>query len=204
VAGNGENVLRSQGYTTLASAISGVESVLENGSDTRNFDLLRAKNGDFYFNVKAANGQVIGSSQLFASKTSAERSARTVRALVRISRQGLSTGEASRRETFELFTGEDGQSYFRLRAGNGEILLGSEGYTSKAGVLNGIASVKTNGAHAERFDVFELANGEWAVHLVASNGEIIARCESYTTKADAERAVSRMTEILSGYVTITE
>lgn len=206
VAANGENVLRSQGYTALASAENGVSSVLENGSDKRNFDVLEARNGDYYFNLKAANCAVIGTSQLYASKSNAERGARTVRALVRLAQeqQETKTQAAPRRERFEVFTGEDGKTYFRLRAGNGEILLGSQGYTAKSSAQSGIASVKTNGADASSFEVFEAWGGSWAVSLVAANGEIIARGETYSSKSNATRAVNRMAEILARNVSISD
>ena len=203
MAANGENVLRSQGYTALASAEKGIASVLSNGLDKRNFEVLEASNGDWYFNLIARNGEIIGTSELYASKSNAERGARTVRALVRLANEA-STKPAPRRERFELFTGEDGKAYFRLRAGNGEILLGSQGYTAKSSAKKGIASVQANGVDASRFDVFEAWDGGWAVSLVAGNGEIIARGETYSSKSNAKRAVTRMTEILSARLTIAE
>ena len=50
---------------------------------------------------------------------------------------------------FEVYEGKDGQWYFRLKAGNGEIIArGSEGYTTKAACLKGIDSVKRNAPEA--------------------------------------------------------
>jgi uncharacterized protein YegP (UPF0339 family) len=198
MAGNGENVLRSQGYTRLASADKGADSVLANGNDKRNFDLEQASNGDWYFNLVAANGETIGTSQLYSTKAHAERGARTVRALVRLLRAPASTTGAARSEKFEIFKGEDGQSYFRLRAANGEIMLSSEGYTVKASAQKGIASVKANGSSAVNYEVSEVENGgAWTVRLVAANGEVIGRTETYASKASAERAVTTLTTILS-------
>ncbi len=194
LAGNGESVLRSQGYTRLASAEGGESSVLDNGYDKRNFDIKQAKNGDWYFNLKAGNGEVIGTSEMYASKSNAERGARTVRALVRLS---WTSKAAPRHESFEIFKGEDGKTYFRLRGGNGEIMLSSQGYTAKASAEKGIASVEANGASASSYEVFETADGGYAIRLVAANGEVIARGESYVSKSNATRAVNRLAEILS-------
>jgi hypothetical protein len=201
-AGNGQNVLRSQGYTKLASAQNGVASVIANGNDKRQFDVKQATNGDWYFNLRAANNEIIGTSELYASKSNAERGARTVRALVRLARNGSQA--APRRESFELFKGEDGKSYFHLRAANGEIMLGSQGYTAAASARGGIASVLTNGAASSSYEVFETDGGDYAIRLVAANGEVIARGESYSSKSNATRAVARLTEILSGNVKTTE
>lgn len=50
---------------------------------------------------------------------------------------------------FELYKARDGQYRFRLKAGNGEIIAVSEGYTTKASAKNGIESVKRNAPTAE-------------------------------------------------------
>ena len=202
MAGNGQNVLRSQGYTKLASAQGGVASVLENGADKRNFDVKQATNGDWYFNLIAGNGEIIGSSELYASKSNADRGGRAVRALVRLARN--TTQAAPRRESFELFKGEDNKSYFRLRAANGEIMLSSQAYASNTNARGGIASVLTNGGAASSYEIFETNSGSYALRLVAKNGEVIARGESYASKSNATRAVSRLAEILDGNVKTTE
>jgi uncharacterized protein YegP (UPF0339 family) len=199
---NGQNVLRSEGYTTLASAENGIESVLANGADVRNFDVRRASNGEFYFNLKARNGRLIGTSQLFASKWNAERGAATVRSLVGAAQKSIQA--AAREPRCDLFTGADGLVYFRLRANNGEIVLASEGYTTKASAQKGVASVKANGASVSNCEVFEAADGRWALSLVAGNGEIIARGETYASKSNATRAVSKIAELLRGAMTTAD
>lgn len=66
-AGNGQIILASEGYTTKASCDNGVESVRKNSQDDARFDKLEAKSGKFYFNLKATNGQIIGSSEMYES-----------------------------------------------------------------------------------------------------------------------------------------
>jgi uncharacterized protein YegP (UPF0339 family) len=198
MAGNGQNVLRSQGYTRLASAQGGVESILANGNDKRNFEVQQASNGDWYFNLEAANGEIIGTSQLYATKYNAERGAVAVRALVRLARAESETKAAPRLVRFEVFQGEDRQSYFRLRANNGEPLLGSEGYVSSSNAKRGIQSVVANGADPDMYEMSETASGQWTVRLVAANGQVIARGEAYASKSNAQRAIARMAEIIGG------
>ncbi|HVH40757.1 MAG TPA: DUF1508 domain-containing protein, partial [Labilithrix sp.] len=123
---------------------------------------------------------------------------------VRLANEEAKTQAAPRRERFELFTGEDGKAYFRLRAGNGEILLGSQGYTAKSSAKGGIASVQANGKDASRFEVFEAWDGGWGVRLVAANGEIVARGETYASKSSATRAVNHLVEILAARVSVWE
>jgi len=91
---------------------------------------------------------------------------------------------------FQVFKSEaNSQFYFRFNASNGEQLLSSEGYISKQGCLNGIASVKTN-AH---FDVTYLRTdipNNYRYNMVATNREIIARSsEGYTEKYNREHAI---------------
>ncbi|MCB1748265.1 MAG: YegP family protein [Gammaproteobacteria bacterium] len=66
-AGNAETILTSELYKTRAAAENGIASVQKNCADDARYDLKEASNGKFFFNLKAANHQVIGSSQMYAS-----------------------------------------------------------------------------------------------------------------------------------------
>jgi uncharacterized protein YegP (UPF0339 family) len=94
---------------------------------------------------------------------------------------------------FEIFKSpRDFQYYFRLKARNGQIILASEGYTSKQGCQNGIASVKVNAPYDFRY---ERKNGiSYTFNLKASNGEIIGRSESYTTSQARENGIASVKE----------
>jgi uncharacterized protein YegP (UPF0339 family) len=71
-AGNGQEILASEGYKTKAACLNGVESVKKNSQEDARFDRLESKNGKFYFNLKATNGQIIGTSEMYESKASME------------------------------------------------------------------------------------------------------------------------------------
>lgn len=86
---------------------------------------------------------------------------------------------------FELYTDKGGEYRFRLRARNGQVILASEGYSSKSGCTNGIESVKKNAPHDERYQRETSSNGKYYFKLVAGNYEPIGRSEMY------ERAQSR-------------
>ena len=66
LAGNGQTILSSEMYEAKASAVNGIESVKKNAGDAARYEKAVAKNGSPYFNLKAANGQVIGSSEMYA------------------------------------------------------------------------------------------------------------------------------------------
>ena len=80
---------------------------------------------------------------------------------------------------FEIFQGKDSQYYFRLKAGNGQTILSSEGYKAKSGAKNGIASVQKNAADAARFAKKD--GDSYSFTLKAGNNEVIGRSQSYTT-----------------------
>ena len=67
-ASNGQVILTSQGYKTKDSCLNGVESVKKNSQVKARFDKKVAANGKPFFNLMATNGQVIGSSQMYASE----------------------------------------------------------------------------------------------------------------------------------------
>jgi uncharacterized protein YegP (UPF0339 family) len=67
-ATNGQEILGSEGYTTMAACKNGIESVKTNSVDEGRFERKVAKNGDPYFVLKARNGQVIGQSEMYSSE----------------------------------------------------------------------------------------------------------------------------------------
>jgi len=71
-AGNGEIILTSEGYTTKANCHKGIESVTINSQDDSRYDRRVAVNEKDYFVLKARNGEIIGKSQYYSSKSSME------------------------------------------------------------------------------------------------------------------------------------
>lgn len=71
-AANGQVVLTSQMYASKASAMNGIESVKKNCGDENCFEIKTAKNGKIHFNIKSTNGQIIGSSQMYAGEAGAK------------------------------------------------------------------------------------------------------------------------------------
>ncbi|WP_316829467.1 DUF1508 domain-containing protein [Pedobacter aquatilis] len=56
VAGNGQTILSSEGYSAKTSCENGIESVRKNSQDDSKFEKKTASNGKAYFNLKATNG----------------------------------------------------------------------------------------------------------------------------------------------------
>ncbi len=79
-AGNGEVVLSSEQYEAKSSATNGMVSVRTNSPKPERFEKKVAKNGKFFFNLKAGNHQVIGSSQMYATEESRDKGIASVKA----------------------------------------------------------------------------------------------------------------------------
>ena len=78
-AGNGQTILASEGYTTKASCENGVESVKKNAAEDSNYERKNSSSGKFHFNLKAGNGQVIGSSEMYESAAGMENGIESVK-----------------------------------------------------------------------------------------------------------------------------
>ncbi|MNF40218.1 hypothetical protein D3C84_212170 [compost metagenome] len=78
-AGNGQTILSSEGYATKPNCENGIESVKRNAQDDSKFDRKTASNGKSFFNLKATNGQIIGSSQMYETEASRDNGIESVK-----------------------------------------------------------------------------------------------------------------------------
>ena len=104
------------------------------------------------FDLKAGNGEVIATSEVYTSEQSSRGGIESVRKnapIAGVENQTVEGFEKQKHPKFELYLDKAGEYRFRLKATNGEIIAVSEGYTSLAGCENGIRSVKENAPDAE-------------------------------------------------------
>ncbi|MFD2677810.1 hypothetical protein EV666_11070 [Camelimonas lactis] len=78
-AANGQNILASEGYKQRASAINGIQSVQTNAPDDNRYERKQTTSGKHIFNLKAANGQIIGTSETYESAASREKGIESVK-----------------------------------------------------------------------------------------------------------------------------
>ena len=84
---------------------------------------------------------------------------------------------------FEVYqSGQKDEFRFRLKADNGQIILSSEGYTSKAACLNGIESVRKNSADPKRFNKTKTPTNMFRFSLSATNSQVIGTSQNYKTE----------------------
>lgn len=65
----GKTIVKSENYAQKANAKNGIESVRKNSQEDSRYELKESSNGKFFFNIKATNGQVVGTSALFDTDT---------------------------------------------------------------------------------------------------------------------------------------
>lgn len=113
--------------------------------------VVRKTSTGFKFDLKASNGQVIASSQVYAEKKSCLNGIESVRKNAPSANFEDLTEEpviTATNPKFELYKDNAGEFRFRLKARNGENIASSEGYKTKSNCLNGIESVRKNAADA--------------------------------------------------------
>ena len=88
---------------------------------------------------------------------------------------------------FEIFQSEKSQEYyFRLKAENGQIILQSEGYTTKANCKNGVASVKKNAPHAHAYTTTETHFNLKSL----DNGQVIGSSQHYASASSRDNGIA--------------
>lgn len=107
------------------------------------FEIKKSTNGKFHFNLKAGNGQIILSSEMYETRGACENGIESVR------------NNAADARRFEKRTSTKGDPYFILKAGNGQEIGRSEMYSSDAACDNGIESVQKNAPDAEVVDTIQ-------------------------------------------------
>jgi len=91
---------------------------------------------------------------------------------------------------FEVYqSGKNNEFRFRLKAGNGQIILSSEGYTTRAACLNGIESVKKNATDSKRITKSQTPTKMFRFALTAANSQVIGTSQNYKSESGRNKGV---------------
>ena len=96
---------------------------------------------------------------------------------------------------FQIYQGNDDKFYFRLTSRNGQNILSSQGYASKASCKNGIESVKANGTSDDRFEAQEATNGKFYFNLLAANKQVIGKSQMYANKQTCQGGIAAVQRV---------
>ena len=114
--------------------------------------VIRKTNTGIKFDLKAGNGEVIATSEVYASEAACKNGVESVKKnapVAAVENQTVEGYATEKHPKFEVYTDKAGEFRFRLKATNGQVIAGSEGYKAIASCLNGIESVKKNAVDAE-------------------------------------------------------
>ncbi len=114
--------------------------------------VIRATATGTKFDLKAGNGEVIATSEVYASEASCKNGVESVRKnapIAAVEDQTVEGYAVQKHPKFEVYTDKAGEFRFRLKATNGQVIAVSEGYKAHASCMNGIESVKKNAAEAQ-------------------------------------------------------
>ena len=106
----------------------------------------------YTWSLKAGNGEIIAiGGEVFSSLDSAKNGCASVAKnapAANLEDQTVEGFETAKCPKFEMYTDKKGETRFRLKATNGQVIAAGEGYTTKAACKNGIESVRKNAADA--------------------------------------------------------
>jgi uncharacterized protein len=91
---------------------------------------------------------------------------------------------------FVITTRKNDEYQFNLKADNGQVILNSEGYSSKSGGMNGIESVRKNSQSDDNYERKTSSNGKYYFNLKATNGQVIGTSEMYETVAGRDSGIA--------------
>ena len=114
------------------------------------FVIKEVKSG-IKFDLKAGNGEVIATSEVYNSMESCKNGVASVQKnapVAAVENQTVEGYAVEKHPKFEIYKDKAGEFRFRLKATNGQIIAVGEGYKALAGCMNGIESVKKNAADA--------------------------------------------------------
>ena len=113
--------------------------------------LIRTTKTGIKFDLKASNGEVIATSEVYASAASCKKGIASVAKnapIAAVENQTVEGYATEKHPKFEIYQDKAGEFRFRLKATNGQIIATSEGYKAQASCVNGIESVKKNAVDA--------------------------------------------------------
>lgn len=99
---------------------------------------------------------------------------------------------------FVITKRKNGEFQFNLLAGNGQVILASEGYASKPSCMNGVKSVMKNAAETKRFESKVAKNGKYHFNLKASNGQVVGQSEMYDSNDSCKNGIASVVKNAPG------
>ena len=208
-ASNGEKLMESQEYTSLAGAKKGIETHVNNIKNG-NFKVSLTKKGTYIFKLMNAKGMLLCTGENYPSHARCESAIESTKrfgesAVIDENVQEIVIKVPADDDTATVAPATEGAIgkwivskasddegdeayYFELFANNGEKLLSSEDYSSQVGALNGLETHKKN-IEKGNFKVSLTKKGDYIFKLLNGNGQLLCLGEHYKTRRMCQSAV---------------
>jgi uncharacterized protein len=190
-SGNGAVLLTSEAYTSRTGAINGALSLLSNGVDPAMYEVVATKTG-FVVHLLAANTEIISFSEVYSSKSNANRAvASCVRAVTSYldKRESLAAGPR-----VDVAAGETGKFHFNVVGKTGRVVLTSESYETEAAAFNGAFAAQA--ASASAYTIKQNNAGGFYFTVQANNNEIVGVSQQFATREAAEASAVELQQLL--------
>ncbi len=99
---------------------------------------------------------------------------------------------------FEIYKDKKSEFRFRLKSSNGQTVLTSEGYKSKASAQNGVRSVQENAGNADRFEKSTTPSGAFRFSMTAKNRQVIGQSQNYKSAASRDSGIEAIARAATG------
>lgn len=208
-ASNGEKLLSSQEYTSLAGAKRGIATHVSNIKNG-NFKIALTKKGDYIFKLMSGNNTLLCTGENYSTQVRCERAIESTKRfgetavidedveehLIKIPAEEETAAATPVTDNangkwiiVKKQTAEGAEAYyFELFANNGEKLLSSEEYSSQLGAVNGVETHKKN-IEKGNFRIVLTKRGDYIYKLLNGNGQLLCLGEHYKTKRLCQNAV---------------
>lgn len=100
--------------------------------------------------------------------------------------------------TFEIYEDKAGEHRFRLKAGNGETILASQGYSAKSSAKNGLEAVRENGTDPSRFEKSTTGTGKYRFNLRSKNNQVIGTSQNYESESGRDKGIEAVGRAANG------
>ena len=204
---DGRALLFSRGFSTAGQRDNRLESVIRSASIDSRYEIIKGEDDQFFFILKARNGQEIARSRMFASHAEASEATtflqkmapsyadQYIKPKTKRDRSGtdeylLGVPSPTNEPGFATFRNPDTKRhYFHLNDQQGQPVLFSQGYTSARGRDNGVRSVIRNSTSRASF-VPKEENGSYYFGILAGNRQEIARSRNFKSAADRDAMIT--------------
>ena len=219
-ASNGEVMLSSEIYTTEEGARAGIATIIK-AIETGEFIIYQDKSKDYYYKLKNAQNRLLCAGEIYKSKAQCEKAVESVK---RIAKEAVIQDELVEGDKYVEYTpikhptsdvkkgmegkwrveeNDEGRFSAKLYASNGQLMLATEGVSTKSGALSSIDAVKKY-AKAGYFVIDRDKFGRFYYKLRNKQKSVVCMGEAYDSLDNCTSALESVRRLASTAILVKE